>query len=81
MVGLVHWHADPGGPGWRVRLPLRSLHDGLQPSQVSSNQPPDAADAPVEGAADLLLSSVKRFVKPTRPSCVLCARTRVNRGR
>lgn len=35
MVGLVHWHADPGGSGWRVCLPLRSLHNGLQPSQVS----------------------------------------------
>lgn len=37
VAGLVHWHADPGGSGWRVCLPLRSLHNGLQPSQVSVN--------------------------------------------
>lgn len=35
LVGLVHRHADPGRSGWRVCLPLRSLHKGLQPSQVS----------------------------------------------
>lgn len=39
VAGLVHWHADPGGSGWRVCLPLRSLHNGLQPSQVSVNVP------------------------------------------
>lgn len=81
VVGLVHWHADPSGPGWRVRLPLRSLHHGFQPSQVSFKPRCRCSDGRCSWSLRLVLSSVKRSVKPTPPSCVPCARTRVNRGR
>lgn len=37
LVGLVHRHADPRRPGRPSGLPLWSLHNGFQPSQVCSS--------------------------------------------